>query len=872
VISAVTKSGTNSFHGSLYEFLRNDNLDAAKWEDNALDLQKPEFKRNNFGGSIGGPIIRDKTFFFGSYEGLREGRSRSTNITLPTAAGRAGNLGPNGPINSTTRTTIWPVDPAVRPYLALWPLPGGEYPLVRDLGDGRALAGASERVATTDDFGTLKLDHHFVSTRKGFLAVTWTGSDGDRAILPLFPSQPKNFYPTKKHVISVRHTSILSPPLLNEFTFGHNRTEATEGFDIRHFDFTNVNGVNLNYIPGHKSIGFIGTNDELSSVGNDYGDFGGEIFRQRIFTFKDSLSLTRTNHTMKIGAEINRTAYPYHKNPRINGPFSFDSFANFLIADPSDFRIGNPPGVQMLGYPIQNIQDFDLRTITAGFYFQDNWKLRPSLTLNLGLRYEFQTVPTENEGNWYHLVNLTSNQVVRDAPFTNPTFRNFGPRIGFAWAPGSQTSIRGGFGVFYSLYTLLNMAHSTGEMAPINTNVRIRDAEAMAAGAGGIRFPDVFTTQFDVFQRAASPDMRWIETNQKPSYIYRFSLTIDREIGPWFLNAGYSGSLGRHLWVNNEAGISQWIGYPNNVPTDQKQFPARGVRINPAFNNISIQSPRGNSYYHGMTASVSRRLNRGLQLQAAYTLSKNIDQGSGTANVTDNYPQGQRIIYHFDIDHRTGRAPYDIRNNLVSNVTFDFPRLPLTGVGGALLNGWQVNGIVSLSDGHAFYVTDAANADQRRAFTTIGGLRPNLVPNGNNDPVLGTPERYYDETQFIPSTCRGGVYCYTEERDSSGRLIRVVGQPSLGYAVGYFGNLGNYTLTGPGLVTFDFSLNKDFQLTEAKRIQFRSEFFNLFNRANFGLPNSGVFLSDGRRNPEAGLITSTRTSARQIQFGLKFIF
>ncbi|MGH9786197.1 MAG: TonB-dependent receptor domain-containing protein, partial [Terriglobia bacterium] len=674
-------------------------------------------------------------------------------------------------------------------------------------------------------------------------------------------------------VISVRHTSIISPTMLNEFTFGHNRTEATEGYDARGFDFTNVNGVNLNYIPGKKVIGFL-DGGELSQVGNDYGDFGGEVFRQRILMFKDSLSLTLPSHTIKLGAEINRTRYPYHKNPRINGPFSFDSFANFLMADPTDFRIGNPPGVTLLGFPSGNIQDFDLRTIIAGFYFQDSWKVRPSLTLNLGMRYEFQTVPTENEGNWFHMVDITSSQVVRDTPFTNPTFKNFGPRFGFAYAPGPQTSIRGGFGIYYSLYTLLNMAHSTGEMAPINTNVRIRDAEAVAAGGTGIRFPDAFTTQFDVFQRAAAPDMRWIETNQKSSYIYRWSLTIDREIGAWFLSAGYSGSTGRHLWVNNEVGISRWNGYPENVPTDQKQFPATGVRINPAFNNISVQSPRGNSYYHGLNVNVSRRLSRGLQLQSAYTLSKSVDQGSGTANNTDNYQQGQRIIYHFDMDHRTGRSPFDIRNNLVTNVTFDFPGTGLTGAAGALLNGWQANGILTLSDGYSAYLTDATNAAQRRAFIAIGGLRPNLIPGGNNDPVLGGAERYFDVNQFIPSVCRGGEYCYNtiDNPKFDSRIAVNAPRPDLGYAVGYFGNLGMNTVTAPGLATFDFSFNKEFQLSEGKRLQFRSEFFNLFNRVNFAIPNTVLFQSNGLRNSEAGKITTTRTSARQIQFGLKFAF
>ena len=205
-----------------------------------------------------------------------------------------------------------------------------------------------------------------------------------------------------------------------------------------------------------------------------------------------------------------------------------------------------------------------------------------------------------------------------------------------------------------------------------------------------------------------------------------------------------------------------------------------------------------------------------------------------------------------------GRASFDIRNNSVTNLTYDLPRTGLTGIAGALANGWQVSGILSLADGYGFSMLEEANSAQRRAMTRRGtvGLRPNLIPNGDTNPVLGGPDHYYDPTQFISSVCRGG-------KDIEGGCVP---------QAGYYGNLGRNTLTGPGLATLDFSLNKSFQLTENKRLQFRSEFFNLFNHANFALPDFDPFLSSGRRDSQAGRITSTNTTARQIQFALKFLF
>jgi hypothetical protein len=291
----------------------------------------------------------------------------------------------------------------------------------------------------------------------------------------------------------------------------------------------------------------------------------------------------------------------------------------------------------------------------------------------------------------------------------------------------------------------------------------------------------------------------------------------------------------------------------------EKQWPASGGEaINPAFAQMWMQSPNANSYYHGLTASVMRRLTSGLQFQAAYSLSKMIDQGASQAG-GDGYPN-QRISYYWDMDGRRGRSILDIRNNFVTNLTYNFPQLIQGRIGSFLVNGWQVNGIMTLADGFPFTVTDT-NSAQTRAMRQTAGNPVNLIPGGNNDPVLGTPsagyDRYYDVEQFIPSTCRGGKFC--RPGDAS-------------YVVGFHGNLGQNTVTGPGVATFDFSLNKSFQVVEEKAIQFRAEFFNLFNRPNFSGPDATPFLSSGNRDNQGGRITSTRGSSREVQFGLKFSF
>ena len=415
-----------------------------------------------------------------------------------------------------------------------------------------------------------------------------------------------------------------------------------------------------------------------------------------------------------------------------------------------------------------------------------------------------------------------------------------------------------GSGIYFVPPNVPEYQFGLSTMLPFNAEGGLLDNNS----TGAINFPDAFATQ--AAQLRSTPNYRILEYAPNPTYAYRWSLTFDREIGNWLVSAGYTGARALHLSVVSEGNMNRWNGWPNNVPTDQKVFPATGgAPINPLLSRLTVNHYAGNSYYQGLTVNLMRRLTAGLQFQVAYTYSKNIDNGSSPGNNNEGLVQGQRGAYYWDMGHRQGLSGQDIRNNLVSNVTYELPRTGLSGVGGTLLNGWQVNSIITLSDGPAFELRDT-NRFQTAAMRIADGLRANIIPGGDKNPLLGTPsdgqERYYDVSQFAPSVCFGAGLCQ---------------QGSPEYLVGKFGNLGRNTLVGPGLITMDFSLNKNFQLTEGNRLQFRAEFFNLLNRPNFNAPVANPYQLSGttlRVNPDAGKITSTRTSARQIQFGLRFTF
>ena len=262
-----------------------------------------------------------------------------------------------------------------------------------------------------------------------------------------------------------------------------------------------------------------------------------------------------------------------------------------------------------------------------------------------------------------------------------------------------------------------------------------------------------------------------------------------------------------------------------------------------------------------MSLNVQRRLTAGLQMQASYNFSKNIDYGAGSSNQGDGLPQNQRIDLYWQHGRMKGLSLIDFRQNFVTTFTYDLPRTPWTGVLGAIVNGWQTNGVLTFTGGSPFTVMDTNNR-QRDAMRKNGRIRPNLITGGNQNPVTGNPDLWFDPLQFIPSTCRAGAYCYNGN----------IPVPDLGFQVGYWGQLGSNTVISDGLANFDFSLAKNIPINESMRVQFRSEFFNLTNSPSYRIPNASPFNSNGTRSSNVGRVDFTRNTERQIQLALKFIF
>ena len=852
IISAVTKSGTNNFHGSLYEFLRNDALDAAKWEENKGGGKSP-FHRNQFGGSVGGPVFKDKTFFFGSYEGLRQSQGINTQARVPDLNARNGILPGVAPIT---------VNPVVKPYLNLYPVPGERNRIVSEPGrraDGTVLLAAIAKVPTNDDFGLGRIDHNFSSEKLGTISGTYnydSGKSSSQTPPGVLGELLAQGFSSRKHVVSVNQTSIFSPTVLNEVKVGYSFTNPVQDIPLTSRDFGS-----LTFRPGRTLLGEIVVSP-LTTIGYRVNK---SDYQQKLWSFADGVSVTRGAHSFRMGVDYGRYWYQQISCSRgCNGAYTFNSLTQFLQAQPLQLDV-QLPGAEN--------PDRHMKQILFGSYFQDNWNVSRSLTLNLGIRHEFVTVPTEENGliaamkTPFDAGMYLSKEAKKlyptfptlgevDSFFSNATLKSFSPRFGFAFAPGDKNfSVRGGFGIFFEHPMLYNLRTNIQEMPPFAQIGSILAADAASAGVP-LTFPRAIDNPAIAnLLKGGSLTARVINYEQEPAYIYRWSLTLQRDMGAgWAVVAGYTGSRALHLWQQSEPNVNRWVGFPNNVPSDQKVFPLRTSplfvgRINSTFSEIRYQSPNANSYHNDLALGLQKRLNYGFTMQTAYTLSKTVDDGSGVTSTGDNFVQGQRGDYTWDMKLKRGLASFDVRHSFTTNFSYDIPALSMNGFKGVLAKGWQVNGILTMSSGYPFSIEENRTA-QVNAIGNRDSLRPSLIPGGNNNPIRkGNPDAYVDASQFVLAPA------------------------------GMFGNLGRNTVISPGLFNFDGSLFKNFTLAENHKLQFRAEFFNLFNHPNFGAPvgsggpnNALLVNSDGTPNANFGQISYTRTSARQIQVALRYTF
>ncbi|MBI2689006.1 MAG: TonB-dependent receptor [Acidobacteria bacterium] len=784
VISAVTKSGTNQFHGSIFEFVRNSAFDARNFFDAAAS-PIPPFRRNQFGVEADGPIIRNKTFFLGSFEGLRQRLGVTSRTVVPDANARQG-IFPSGP-----RITV---NSAVPPYLALVPLPNE-----RNFGDGTGEYVSAASQATGENFYTARIDHRFSGRTSVFGRITIDNAavaipDGLRFVQAETKSANRFF--------TVEATRVLTGRLVNTARFSVNKSSSDSVNS-----YLRAPDPSLSFFPG-RPFGQVSITG-FFSLGPSR--FGPSFSDQTLFQFSNDLSWARGRHSLKFGFDHRFYHLPTSRPQSPNGFYQFNGLTDFLQARPASVELTLP----------ESSLSRDWRQSMTAFFVQDDIRLLRRLTLNLGLRYERVSVPEEVNGLSSNFRNVVTDKAPTAGPiFTNPSNRNFAPRTGFAWDPtgSGKTSVRGGFGIFFDPVWTDFYANAGNRLAPFYVLGSIRNpvfprAESLVGNPGFV------LGRQDV-----------LVYNPSNPYTMQYNFTVQRQLAAaTALTISYAGQRGEHLarFVDgNQA-------YPIIQADGRKYFPENSVTRNPNLTGVRYKVTDGQSVYNALQASLQLRMKAGMLLRLNYTFARSIDDGSVTVT------QGGDNDLPQDPDSRKaerGLSNYDVRHYFVAFWNWDLPKTKWLG------GGWQWNAISTFAAGNPFSVVVGFDRARARFQAGTSPQRPDLVAGASTNPILGGPDKYFDTSAFsLP-------------------------------AAGYFGNLGRNTLIGPGLAMLDLNINKRFKLTERVALQFRTEMFNSLNHPNLSIPTARtVFTSTGPVG-SAGRITTTQTSARQLQLALKLTF
>jgi outer membrane receptor protein involved in Fe transport len=823
VINAVTRSGTNQYHGSLFEFHRNSALDAKNFFDQA-DQPIPPFKRNQFGGVLGGPIRKDKTFFFAAYESLFERLGITGLTTVPDDNARLGllqaadaNGRPLFNMDGTPQFRQVGLHPSIPNYLnLLFPRVNGRLlttPTGLLTGGGEYLFTAPQ--PTNEYFAQGRIDHQFSERDKLWGRYTFDHGDVDRQV-PNKPPIATNKERSRNQYLTLEYLHTFSSGMINTTQFGFNRS-VQESINQRTVEIP----ASMSFVPG-EPFGFINISGVVTEMGGDYRL--PRLDRLNNFQVSDTVFLTRGAHGLKFGGQAHRHQFNQNSISQRGGVLSFDNLERFLQGRPTTVDLAVPGLID----PVRGY-----RQSLFGFFAQDDYKLKRNLTFNLGLRYEFITVPTEVNGKLSNLHEVSDRRITVGDPWhRNPSLKSFAPRLGVAWDPlgDGKTAIRAGFGIFYDQVLEKYYIISGSLNPPFTTRTTITRVQ---------QFPNV-TAGIDLTAPVPA-QMSTVDFNLQTPYIMQYNLSIERSLpGNFSLTLAYVGSRGNHQFRLGDANLA-----PETIINGVKTYqPALGRR-NSSFSGIFHRVTDGQSFYNSAQISLVKRYTAGLRMQFSYTFSRSIDDASGM-NTQDfvNNPGYVLDIYDRTIDR--GLSAFHIKHNLTFNWTYDLPfGREARGLAGALLKGWQLNNISTIRSGVPFTVRLGFNRSGNLNTTAFAAHeRPNLARGRGDDLILGGPDLYFDTSAFqlpAPNTR---------------------------------GNLGRNTLIGPGMVNFDASIGKSFTLSEKRWLQFRAEVFNLANHPNFAVPSGLVVLTNaqGAISPTAGRISSTVTTSRQIQLGLKFTF
>src|SRR5882762_490464 len=816
VINAITKSGTNEFHGDAYWFLRSKTLDARNYFDTSL----PPFHRNQFGASGGGPIKKGKTFFFADYEGIRQDKSDTFSNIVPSAAARAGTLcsTPDGTCQTSTIT----VDPNVVPYLGFWALPNGG--LIGNGDTGIFNTSGVERL--TENYVTARGDHHFSDTDS--LAASWFY---DRAPLsqpdPLGDSTTENF--TLRQMFSLEETHIFSPRLVNTARFGFSRVRALIAAPLSAINPL-ANDPSLGSFPGRNAPAL--TVPGLTTMLGSLGAVSTDKLTWNSFQFYDAAFFTFGAHSLKFGFAAEHMQNDELSGSGANGTFGFPSLTGFLLDQPATVTVDDP-----ITKPIY------VRQTLFGAYIQDDWRWRPNVTLNFGVRYETVTLPTEAHNSFAVLKTLTSpaETPVKNLWASNQTLHNFEPRVGFSWDPfrNGKTAVRGGFGIFDVLPLPWVYTHGSTSTLPFG---RLAGSSNLAQGS----FPTVSASLLNFDPTTVAN--RYVEQHPHRSYAMNWNLNIQREITPSLTAmVAYVGMHNVHQAFSTD---DSNMVIPTLTPSGYLwPFPiGSGTRLNPNVGPIRLLQWDSSSYYEGFQAGVAKRMSHGFQAQGSYTWGKCIDMGSGSL-LGDPYKNSLSSLMFFNRQSRRGLCDFNVAHNFVLNYVW---LAPSPRFGGALtqhiLGGWELGGVLSANTGTPMTLVMAG--DVLGQNSSDPWPYPNRLsgPGCSNPVNPGNVDTYLKLNCFAPPT-----------------------------PLNLFGNNGRTSVIGPGLINLDFSVFKNIHVTrisESFNVQVRAEFFNIMNHPNFQPPldNKVLFNTDGSPVSNAGKIDATSTTSRQIQLGLKLIW
>jgi hypothetical protein len=853
VVNAATKSGSNEIHGSAYEFHRNSSLDARNYFDLNADgtpAKKPDFHRNQFGFSLGGPVVKDKLFFFGNYEGARQslGLNSGTNVPMPYVA--QGKLpcslinpkpagcpaSPSGAIGSSTNPIV-NVPGVIANSLAiasLFPTPSATS---SDLGGYASYTSLAERT-TKQDYFLGRLDYTISTHDSLFGRYIYDKGEYTEP----FSGAPILGYPSvansANHFFTLEERHIISPKTLNltRFTFVRTNERAKS---------TSVQKASnpLQFYPGRPD-GLVSIGGALSIGANQAMPY---YIVQNKFTFANDLMWTKGSHSMKMGVQVVRVQTNLDAPFELGGTYNFSTIQDFLQGKPF-FLFGVYPG------QTDSVRDF--REIDIAPYFQDDWKITPKFTLNAGVRYEFATNPVGVRHPLNNIMDPPNGKFVSVPTVfkSNPNKLNFDPRIGFAYDPfkDHKTSIRGGFGVFHNRVAPRTYASGYYFSPPFANYFAI-------VFAGPVPYPNSFPPP--LIPPGSGPIQTFAAVNyniDRAPYMMQYNASLQREIfSGTILTIGYLGSIGRNLFSQNDVNPSK-CNTPGtalgSTPTADPKIcslptatfaDANGAalpRINPANGSMMMVLGNSRSKYNSLQISLNRQMARNVVGQISYTYGKSLDNGSVTSGLEQfSFPKAN--LYNSDYDW--GRSSFDVRHNFVQNAMFSLPFK-----GNKLIEGWQITEIWNVSTGMPINILQgfdnglgAAIQASRPNYSRAAGCSPDRKLTGAPSiPAAPGARQWFDPA------------CYSEA------------------PFGTLGNVPRNSLDAPAVFQLDMTVKKNIKLTEKMKTEFRAEFFNILNHPMFNAPGAGIFSGTGVRNPSAGQITSTSRPSRQIQLALKFTF